>query len=110
MKKTKNIGVEVKKTNQECNDKNCPFHGKLKLHGRTFRGLISSIRMQKTAVIEWERLFYLRKYERYEKRKTRIKAHIPDCIHVKQGDMVKIIETRPISKTINFVIVENESV
>ncbi len=109
MKKQKSIGIEVNLPKERCNDRNCPFHGTLKLHGRVFRGRVTSTKMHKTATINWERLFYLPKYERYEKRKTKIKAHVPPCIMVKEGDFVKIMESRPLSKTKNFVVIENES-
>ena len=109
MKKQKTSGIEVTLPKEKCDDKNCPFHGTLKLHGRVFVGKVKSTKMHKTATIEWERLFYLKKYERYEKRKTKIKAHVPPCISVKEGDVVKIMESRPISKTKNFVIIENET-
>ena len=41
---------------------------------------------QKTAVVELDRLSYIPKYERYEKRRTRIKAHISPCIKVGIGN------------------------
>ena len=63
--------------------------------------------MRKTAVIEFERLYFLKKYERYEKRRTRLKAHNPECINAKEGDIVKVMECRPLSKTKNFVIIKN---
>ena len=62
--------------------------------------------MQKTAIVEWERKQFLSKYERYEKRRSRVKAHSPSCIGAQDGDIVKIMECRPLSKTKNFVIVE----
>ena len=80
--------------------------GGLKLRGRTFVGTVISSRMQKTVTVEWERKHYLRKYERYEKRKSKIKAHNPDSINAKEGDLVKIMECKPLSKTKNFVVVE----
>ncbi|MBU0616041.1 MAG: 30S ribosomal protein S17 [Nanoarchaeota archaeon] len=78
----------------------------ISLRGRTFTGVVVSTKMAKTAVVEWARKNYLPKYERYEKRKTTIKAHVPDAIKVVEGDIVKISECRPISKTKNFIIVE----
>ena len=65
-----------------------------------------SCRMQKTCVVEWARKKYIPKYERYEQRRTKIKVHNPSCIDAKEGDIVKIMECRPISKTKNFVIIE----
>ena len=78
-------------------------------HGRIFVGRVMSAKAQKTAVIEWERTLYLKKYERYEKRLSKIQVHIPDSIELKEGDMVKIAECRPLSKTKHFIIIKNES-
>ncbi|MEK6869004.1 MAG: 30S ribosomal protein S17, partial [Nanoarchaeota archaeon] len=53
-------------------------HGKLQpksslsLRGRTFVGTVISTRMQKTVTVEWERKHFLKKYERYEKRKSKV--------------------------------------
>ncbi|MEM4245410.1 MAG: 30S ribosomal protein S17 [Candidatus Nanoarchaeia archaeon] len=104
--KIKNIGIEVTAPKKECQDKHCPFHGSVKIRGKIFTGTIIKASMQKTVLVEWPRAFFLPKYERYEKRRTRIKAHLPDCIEAKKGDKVKVVETRPISKTKNFVVVE----
>ena len=93
----------------QCEDKNCPKHGMIRTRGRTFVGSVISARMSKTAIIEFSRMYYLPKYERYEKRRTRIKAHNPECIDAIEGDKVKIIECRPLSKTKNFVIIEKLS-
>lgn len=101
----RNIGVVLETPKQECNDVNCPFHGNLSTRGRQFIGTVISSSMRKTAVIEFGRLNFLRKYERYEKKRTRLKAHNPECINAKEGDVVKVIECRPLSKTKNFVIV-----
>lgn len=95
-----------KKTSEGCKDKNCPFHGSLSIRGRSFVGTVISTKMQKTAIVEWGRIHQLRKYERYEKRRSKVKVHNPDCIKAKEGDLVKIAECRPLSKTKNFVIVK----
>ena len=78
-------------------------------HGRTFSGIVTSRRMQKTAKVTWERRVYLKKYERYEKRRSGVMAHVPGGIDVKEGDKVIIQECRPISKTKHFIIIKNES-
>tara|TARA_Y100000031_G_C8237437_1_gene394020 strand:- start:399 stop:815 length:417 start_codon:yes stop_codon:yes gene_type:complete len=98
----------MKKTTEkksECKDINCPFHGGLKTRGRSFVGTVISTKMQKTITIEWEWRNYLRKYERYEKRRGKLKAHNPACINAKEGEIVKVVECRPISKTKNFVVI-----
>lgn len=82
---------------------------KLKLHGRTFVGRVVSTKMQKTVTVEWDRVKYIHKYERNEKRRSRVHAHCPAEIQLSEGDIVKIMETRPISKTKNFVVVEKIS-
>ena len=94
------------KSKVECNDSFCPFHGKTKLHGRSLVGEVIKTKSHKTATIVRERQYYLRKYERYEKRRTKIQVHNPPCISANVGDIVKVVESRPLSKTKNFVVVE----
>jgi len=77
--------------------------------GRKFTGPIRTSRMTKTAIFEIERRKYLTKYERYEKRRTRIKVHVPEGMEIADGDIVTIHETRPLSKTKTFIIVENHT-
>lgn len=105
-KQQKNIGIEVKYPTRECDDINCPFHGRLKIRGREFLGEIKRIGSQRTVVVEWLRFYYLPKYERYEKRFSRVSAHAPPCMDLKIGNHVRIVECRPLSKTKNFVVVE----
>ena len=78
----------------------------IKTRGRTFTGVVVDAKMQTTATVEWPRRKYVTKYERYEMSRTRIKAHNPADIDAKKGDIVKIVECRPISKTKHFIIVE----
>lgn len=98
--------VIMEKPQQNCNDVKCPFHGQLSLRGRQLIGTVISTKMRKTAVIEFKRLHFLKKYERYEKKRTKLKVYNPECINVKEGDIVKAYECRPLSKTKNFVIVQ----
>jgi len=72
--------------------------------GKKFTGTVVSAKMQKSAIVEWERRKYLAKYERYERRKTRIAVHNPDSVRAQEGDLVEIEECRPLSKTKNFII------
>ncbi len=105
-KKPEKREVVQEKASESCNDKLCPVHGKLRLRGRQFTGEVISSKMHKTATVQWDRAYFLPKYERYEKRKTMVKAHNPGCIDAEEGDFVRISETRPLSKTKNFVIIE----
>ncbi len=107
---SRNTGMNLEIPKQACSDKNCPFHGSLRLRGRQFNGTIISARMRKTAVIEFKRPYFLKKYERYEKRRTRLKAHNPDCISAKEGDIVNAMECRPLSKSKNIVIIQKVGV
>ena len=102
----KEIGYNIKPPEKECSDKNCPFHGNLSLRGKILQGTVVSDRMQGSVVIERTYLHYLPKYERYERRHTRISAHNPPCINAKKGDKVKIAECKTLSKTKHFVVVE----
>jgi small subunit ribosomal protein S17 len=78
----------------------------LSIRGRRFTGTVISDRMSKTVTVEWQRTKYIPKYERYERRKTKVKAHNPESINAKTGDTVMIAETRPISKTKNFIVLQ----
>jgi small subunit ribosomal protein S17 len=95
----------VKTGSVKCNDEKCPVHGTLPVRGRRFKGYVTKI-YSKNATIEFERFTYIPKYERYAKAKTRLHAHIPECIvpSVKIGSYVEIGECRPLSKTIHHVI------
>jgi small subunit ribosomal protein S17 len=73
--------------------------------GRTFQGKIIK-KFPTRIVIEFEKTIYVPKYESYKKRKTKLHARIPESLDVQLGDIVKIKETRPLSKIIHFVIIE----
>jgi len=96
----------LKKPSRTCDDPNCPFHGKLRIRGRMLEGIVVSDKMERSASIRIDSLRYMPKYERYERRHSKITAHNPPCIDARQGDKVKIAECRPLSKTKAFVIVE----
>ncbi len=102
---TRNIGLSVPAPATECDDPNCPFHGALPVRGQTLDGVVISSRMGKTVVVERSYEKKVFKYERYEKRRSRIHAHNPPCINAQEGDVVRIAECRPISKTKSFVVV-----
>jgi small subunit ribosomal protein S17 len=106
MKKQKNIGIEAKVPKKECTDKNCPYHGIIKLRGRAFTGTLVSKDTHNSAVVGWDRIVKIPKYERTENRKSKVSVHNPSCIDAQKGDVVKIVETKPISKTKKFVIIE----
>jgi len=98
----------AKLTKQEntCNDKKCPFHGTTRLRGLVLEGTIIKTDTHRSATFEKDRKFYINKFERYEKRRTRLHVHNPPCINAKKGDKVRIMECKPLSKTKNFVIIK----
>lgn len=104
----KNIGIESASHEKvpKTVDPKDPFFGSLKVRGRVFTGLVISDRMQKTATVEWPRRKFNKKYERFEVRRTRVKAHNPESMDARAGDTVMIAESRPLSKTKNFVIIK----
>ncbi len=109
MKKAKvEKNIENKeKVSESCNDINCHIHGNLKARGRIFEGKVTR-KFPKRITIEFERMVYVKKYERYSKSKTKIHARLPDCMEkeISVGDKVRIQECRPLSKIIHFVVIE----
>ena len=103
------IGVDVKPPQGDWDgDENCPFYGTLRLRGQVLEGTVASLGMQRTIVIERNNVRYMKKYERYEKRTSALSAHLPSCIgNVEIGDRVKVMECRPLSKTVSFCVIEN---
>lgn len=104
----RDIGIDVKPPTGEWDgDENCPFYGRLRLRGQVLEGTVSSLGMQKTITIERHNVRYMQKYERFEKRTGVLSAHLPNCIgDVEIGDSVKVMECRPLSKTVSFCVVE----
>jgi small subunit ribosomal protein S17 len=89
-----------------CGDENCPFHGVLHPRGQVFEGIVASAKGKNTVIVVKEYFHYIPKYRRYERRLSRIPAHCPPCLRIKEGDKVRIAECRPLSKTIHFVVIE----
>ena len=104
--KVRNIGIpHVEPPEKTCDDSNCPFHGNLSVRGRVMDGIVTSARMYKTIVFQQDYLSLIKKYSRYERRRSKKLAHLPPCIDVKVGDRVKVVECRPLSKNVSSVVV-----
>ncbi len=88
----------------DCKDPKCPFHGGLKVRGRVFEGRIVSLKQQKSAVVEVEYIANVKKFQRFEKRRSKLHAHVSDCLKVRVGSLVEISSCRRLSKTISFVV------
>ena len=96
-----------KQTNKESKKKESSSKRSLKTRGKIFKGRVIT-KHEKRIAIEFERMIYVRKYERYAKTKTKIHARLPEHMEkqVQIGDYVKIQECRPLSKIIHFVVIE----
>tara|TARA_Y100000034_G_scaffold19272_2_gene21712 strand:- start:5736 stop:6089 length:354 start_codon:yes stop_codon:yes gene_type:complete len=105
MKKKTETKIEEEIVGTKCNDRNCHIHGNLKVRGRTFEGKVIK-KFHKRITIEFTRMIYIRKYERYAKSRTKIHARLPVCMEdkINIGDLVKIQECRPLSKIIHFAV------
>ncbi|OGB64927.1 MAG: 30S ribosomal protein S17 [Caldithrix sp. RBG_13_44_9] len=68
-------------------------------------GVVVSDKMNKTAVIAVERLVQHPVYKKFIKRTSKFKAH-DEKNECKIGDKVRIVETRPLSKTKRWRVVE----
>ena len=72
---------------------------------KTLTGTVVSDKMDKTAVVLFERKVKHPKYGKYVKKSTKYKIHDEDN-KCSIGDTVKIMETRPLSKTKCWRLIE----
>ncbi|MEM2923940.1 MAG: 30S ribosomal protein S17 [Candidatus Nitrosocaldus sp.] len=104
--KARNIGLEVTLPARSCSDIKCPFHGRLSIRGKLLTGIVVSKKAKKMVVIERYYQQYIKKYKRYERRRSKIHAYLPECMDVEEGDEVLVGECRPLSKTVAFALLE----
>jgi small subunit ribosomal protein S17 len=100
----KDVGIDIPHPVRACTDRFCPYHGRLSVRGIQLDVQLVSRKMQNTVVVKRERRHYIQKYQRYEKRTTRMFAHMPPCIDADIGDMVRVMECRPLSKGTHMVV------
>ncbi len=72
---------------------------------KTLIGIVVKDKMEKTVVVEVERVLRHSRYHKYLKTKTTCKAH-DEGNKAKIGDKVLIMETRPLSKDKRWVVKE----
>ena len=105
----KSIGlrIETPKTAEERDyiDIKCPFTGDVSIRGKILRGVCTSTKMRRTIIIRRDYLQWIRKYKRFEKRHTKIPAHVSPAFIVKEGDLITVAECRPLSKTVHFNVI-----
>ena len=78
--------------------------------GRIFEGVVTG-KFPKRVSIEFERTVFIKKYERFAKKYTRIHARLPEPMEseIEVGDRVQAQECRPLSKLIHFVVIKKVS-
>lgn len=74
---------------------------------RILQGVVVSDKNDKTVVVRVEKKFMHPKYKKYVKVHRKYSAHDENNMY-KNGDTVKIIESRPISKTKKWVVETKE--
>jgi small subunit ribosomal protein S17 len=67
-------------------------------------GRVVSNKMQKTVTVLLERKVQHSMYGKYTRRSTKVHAH-DESGECREGDLVRIVECRPLSKTKNFKVV-----
>ncbi len=72
---------------------------------KTRVGRVASTAMDKTVVVVVERLLTHPQYKKVIRRRKRVKVHDENGV-CQPGDMVRIMETRPLSKTKRWRYVE----
>lgn len=90
-------------------DIKCPFHGKLSVRGRVFRGTLVSAKARKMVVVEHQYSRPVTKYKRFERSRSRMHAYAPECMDVSEGKLVRVAECRPLAKSVAFVVIEVEN-
>jgi small subunit ribosomal protein S17 len=68
-------------------------------------GVVVSDKMDKTVVVLVERLVQHLQYKKYVKQRKKYKAHDPEN-RCKTGDVVTIVETRPLSREKRWLVRE----
>ncbi|MBE6454957.1 MAG: 30S ribosomal protein S17 [Alphaproteobacteria bacterium] len=74
---------------------------------RILQGVVVSDKMDKSVVVKVERRVMHPVYKKYIKRSAKYTAHDENNL-CKVGDVVQIIESRPISKTKTWVVVAED--
>jgi small subunit ribosomal protein S17 len=75
---------------------------------RILQGVVVSDKMDKTVVVEVERRVQHPIYKKFIRRSKRYHAH-DESNAVKAGQTVRIIESRPLSKTKRWVVLTEEA-
>ena len=102
----KQILGDISMADEKCSDSKCYKHGIIRVRGARTSGKVVSAKAKHTVIIEKNITKFLSKYKRWAKEHSRIAAHNPPCISAKVGDMVRIGETRKLSRTKAWTVLE----
>ena len=75
---------------------------------KIFKGKVVKSSNEKTIIVNVERKFMDKKYKKYIKRDKNFAAH-DENNSCSVGDLVKIIESKPISKTKRFILYDEKT-
>ena len=78
----------------------------VRTRGRMFEGRVIR-KFHKRVTIEFERMVYVKKYERYARSRTKIHARLPESMEkdINIGDLIQVRECRPLSKILHFMVI-----
>jgi small subunit ribosomal protein S17 len=76
-------------------------------NGKVLKGVVTSTKMKDTVVISIDSFKKHPKYGKYIKKQNKIMAH-DEGNTCKEGEIIEIIETKPISKNKRFRVLRNK--
>jgi len=105
-KKTQKKKPESKGTAVAGSETN-PEKDRTKTRGKVFEGTVIR-KFPKRVAIQFEKMVYVRKYERYTKTRTKVHARLPDNMadEIEEGDYIRVQECRPLSKIVHFKVIK----
>ena len=92
-------------------DQKCPFTGNVAIRGRILTGVVATMKMKRTITVRRDYLHFIKKYNRFEKRHSKLSAHMsPAFLDVELGNSVTVGGCRPLSKTVRFNVLAVKSI
>ena len=75
--------------------------------GRKFEGYVIK-KFENRVVIRFEKIKFIKKYERYVKTQSKMHARLPFELRdqINLGDYIQIMECRPLSKILHFIVIK----
>ena len=76
---------------------------------RILKGKVIKNKSEKTIIVDVESTYMHKKYKKYLKKNKKYAVHDENNVS-KIGDLVKIVESRPISKTKRFILFNEKKI